>query len=181
MKARSTTTGDDVGLRSETYKALDPAVDPDAKNQVADVELWQGTTDHPADPWTACDTDTPPPSRVTSSASHAPDDGAATDGARTPCAGTETAALTVAPVSVTVVTSAATARVVVLVSTRKPGALPEIVVCPVQYQAEDSASGGLTKAAGVAAAGLDEPRVPTPTAPPTMTATTTTKIGQRRS
>ena len=158
-------------------------MDPEAKYQLADVELWQGPSDQPAGPWTACETDTPPPSRATVSDSKEPDDGTGKEGARTLCAGTETAAFTLAPVSVTVVMSASTARVVALDSTRKPGAGPEGIVCPVQYQAEDSASGALTSAAGVAdaGAGLDDPRVPRPTAAPTMTAATTRSTGQRRS
>src|SRR6516164_2085617 len=184
MKPRSTTTGDVVGLRRETARVLEPAVDPDAKYQSADVELWQGTTDQPAGPCTASDAETPPPSRVTVSACHEPDDGTGNDGARTLCAATETAALTEAPVSVTVVMSALTARVVVLDSTRKPLAGPDGVDWPVQYQAEDSASGALTNAAGVAVAGAElvDPFTPTPMAVPTMMTTATTRsTGHRRS
>jgi hypothetical protein len=182
MKRRSTTTGADVGLRSETHSVLEPAVDPEAKYQLADVELWQGTIDQPAGPWTACDTDTPPPSRVTVSASNEPDDGTASVGVTTLSAGTETMAFTVAPVSVTIVMFAVTARVAELESTSRPAAAFELVVCPVQYQADDSASGALTSDAGVGgvAAGLCDPRVPTKTATPTMTAATTTRTGQRR-
>ncbi len=130
--------------------ALPSAVDPSGKYQLADVVLWQGATDHPVDPCTACETATPPPATVTVEASHEPDERLGNDGAITPRAGTETAECTVAPESETDVTSATTACTVVFESTGKPGAAPEATDCPAQYHADDSASGGLTSEAGTA-------------------------------
>ncbi len=61
-----------------------------------------------------------------------------------------------------------------LVRTRKPGDTPEAVDCPVQYHADDSASGAPTSALGAVDGprGADVPRVP---AMPTPATTTTTR------
>ncbi len=101
----------------------------------------------------------------------------------TPRAGTETAERTDAPPSLTDVMSATAWRAVVLERTRNPGTSPEAVVCPVQYHAEDSESGGLTSAVGTAKelADVGDPCVPATTPAITMTATTTRSTGQRRS
>ena len=53
-----------------------------------------------------------------------------------------------APPSLTDVIVPLTERAVVLVRTRKPGDTPEALDCPVQYQADDSASGAPTSALG---------------------------------
>ena len=162
---------------------MDWAVEPPGKYHWADVVLWHGASDQPVDPCTACDTATPPPAVVTVAASQVPEGRFGSDGAITPRAGTETAECTVAPESEAEVMSAGTARDVVLERTRKPGARPEPVVRPVQYHADDSASGGLTNAAGTASAlgGVGEPLVPATTPTTTITAATTTSTGQRRS
>ena len=104
-------------------------------------------------------------------------------GATTPRAGTDTAACTVAPVSVTAVMPAVTARAVVLVSTRNPGDTPDATDCPVQYQAEDSASGAPTIAlgAGVAPTGAGVPRAPAAMATPAITTTARATTRHRRS
>ncbi len=104
-------------------------------------------------------------------------------GTTTPWAGTATAACTVAPVSVTAVMPAVMGLDVVLVSTRKPGATPDAMDCPVQYHAEDSASGAPTIApgAGVAPTGVGVPRAPAATATPTITTTARATTRHRRS
>ena len=142
-KLRSTTTGMDVGLRSARLNPSVPSVDPPAKYHVADVVLWHGATDQPDVPSTVWLTETPPPASVTVCASQLPDDGAVNDGTTVWRAGTDTAVCSVAPVSVTVSMVAATGRAVVLANTSWPGSTPEPaepVDCPVQYQADDSAS-----------------------------------------
>ena len=77
----------------------------------------------------------------------------------------------------TAVMVAVTGRVVVLVRTRKPGDTPPAVDWPVQYQADDSASGAPTSALGdgAAPAGAGVPRTPTATATPATTTTTTSE------
>ena len=116
---------------------------PPGKYQLAAVVLWQGASDHPEEPWTAWVTATPPPETVTVWDSHDPDDKGGMDGVTTAWAGTATAVCTVAPASLTAVMEAATERPVVLVRTRKPGEMPDPEDWPVQYQADDSASGAL--------------------------------------
>ncbi len=150
-KLRSTTTGVDVGLRSETYSASEPAVEPPAKYHRADVVVWQGAWDQPRELPTVWVAATPPPDVMTVSDSQEPDETAGMGGTATPLAGTTTAACPVAPESVTAVMVAVTGRAVVLVSTSEPGDTPPAVDWPVQYQADDSVSGALTRAAGASA------------------------------
>ena len=156
---------------------------PPAKYQLAAVVLWHGASDQPDEPCTAWETARPPPATVTVSDSHVPDDRAGMDGASTAEAGTATAACTEAPVSLTAVMSPVTCLAVVLVRTRKPGEIPEPVDCPVQYQADDSASGASTSALGVtgAPAGAGVLWVPAATPTPTTAARTTSSTRQRRS
>ena len=122
------------------------AVVPEAKYQSGDAVLWHGAWDHPSGLKTDWVTATPPPAVTTLSASHVPEDGAGIAGDTAPSAGTATSVCAVAPVSVTAVTAAVTARAVVLVSTSEPGATPPAVDWPVQYQADDSASGACRRA-----------------------------------
>ena len=103
--------------------------------------LWHGAWDQPSGLKTDWVTATPPPAVTTLSASHVPEESVGIAGATAPSAGTATSVCPVAPVSVTAVTAAVTARAVVLVSTSEPGATPPAVDWPVQYQADDSASG----------------------------------------
>ncbi len=159
MKARSTTTGVEVGFSREMESGSELAVVPPGKYQAEAVVLWHGASDHPDVPWTAWVAATPPPERMTVSDSHDPDGKDGMDGVTTARAGTSTAVCTEAPASLTAVMAAATGRAVVLVRIRKPGAMPEPVDWPVQYQAEDSALGALTSAPGTAgaAAGAEVP------------------------
>ena len=143
--------------------------------------LWHGDTDQPDGAATTWLTATPPPATVTMADNHEPEDGAGTLGTRSPRAGTDTAAFSTDPVSVSSRTVAATARPVVLVRSRKPGAPPAEVVCPVQYQADDSALAGLTSEAGTTSGltGAGVPRAPAATPTPATTTTTSTSILQR--
>jgi hypothetical protein len=184
MKLRSTTTGVDVGLRRDTKRPSEFTVAPPAKYQLADVELWHGAAPQPDEPWTDWETATPPPATVMVSACHEPDDGFGTEGDTTLSAGTATAARASAPASLTAVMSAVMGDRVVLVRTSEPGPHADAVVVPVQYQADDSASGALTSALGAP----DEPaeagvlaRVVRARATPAMTTTTTATTPQRRS
>ncbi len=159
----------------------DPAVVPLGKYQLAEVVLWQGASDQPEGPCTAWVTATPPPEIVTSWENHEPDAGRASEGTTTPRAGTATAVFAAAPVSDTSVTVPADAADVVFVSTSSPGATPDAPDCPVQYHADDSASGAPTTDARpleVAGAGL---RVPATTPTTATTAATKTSTRQRRS
>jgi hypothetical protein len=183
MKLRSTTTGVDVGLRSETYSPSPFAVVPPGKYHDADVVLWHGDWDQPEDPCTACVTATPPPETDTISDSQDPVDNAGMDGATTLAAGTATAVRSEEPPSVTVVIVPETGPLDVLVRTRRPGDTPEAVDCPVQYQADDSASGAGTSAPGAAGApsGAAVPRVLLPMPTPASTSTTRASTRHRRS
>jgi hypothetical protein len=137
----------------------------------------------PVEPCTDWETATPPPATVTVSACQDPDEGLETDGDTTPSPGTLTVACTEAPASLTAVMLAVTGAAVVLVSTRAPGAEPVAVDMPVQYQAEDSASGALTSALGTPDEPADVATLPpeaTASETPAITATTTTTTGQRR-
>ena len=182
-KLRSTTTGVEDGLRRETSRVSAAAVDPPAKYHWADAVLWQGVWDQPKALCTDWVTATPPPDVITVSDSHEPDDKAGMVGTTTPWAGTATAVCAVAPESVVVVMPALTVLVVVLVSTREPGDAPAAVVCPVQYQAVDSASGAPTSALGFGAAptGAGVPRTPTAMATPATTTMTRAATRHRRS
>jgi hypothetical protein len=184
MKLRSTTTGVEVGLRSDTKRPSELAVVPPAKYQWADVELWHGATPQPDELCTDWDTAIPPPATVTVSACQEPDDGLGKEGDTTLSPGTLTAACTTPPASLTAVMAAETGAGVVLVSTSAPGADPEAVLVPVQYQADDSASGALTDPLGVPDEPADAgapPRVATATDTPAITATTTTRTRHRGS
>ena len=80
--------------------------------------------------------------------------------------------------------SALTGFDAVLVRTREPGAVPDAVFGPVQYQAEDSASGALTSAPGAWDEPADAggpPRAAAATAMPAITNATTSTTSQRRS
>jgi hypothetical protein len=73
---------------------------------------------------------------------------------------------------------------VVLVSTSDPGDAPEAVVGPVQYHADDSASGALTSVLGAPDEPADAgvlPRFAMATATPASTTTTIATTPQRRS
>ena len=156
---------------------------PPGKYQPAAVVLWQGAEDQPAEPWTAWLTATPPPETVTVWDSQDPDERGGMVGVTTARAGTATAACTVAPASLTAVTVAATERAVVLVRMRKPGARPDPVDWPVQYQAEDSALGALTRVLGAAGAppGAGASGLPAAMPTPATTNTTTASTTHRRS
>ena len=156
---------------------------PEAKYHSGDAVLWHGAWDQPSGLKTDWVTATPPPAVTTLSASHVPEESVGIAGATAPSAGTATSVCPVAPVSVTAVTAAVTARAVVLVSTSEPGATPPAVDWPVQYQADDSASGAPTSALGVGAAatGAGEPCRPTATAIPATTSTTRATTRHRRS
>jgi hypothetical protein len=120
---------------------------------------------------------------VTVSACQDPDEGLETGGDATLSPGTLTVECTKAPASLTAVMLAVTGPGVVLVSTSAPGAEPVAVDMPVQYQADDSASGAPTSALGVPDEPTDVrplPREATASDTPAITATTTTRIGQRR-
>src|SRR5580700_385935 len=108
MKVRSTTTGVDVGLSSETYSGSEFAVVPPGKYHWSAVVLWHGVSDQPDEPLTAWVTATPPPETVTVWASHDPDVRGGMDGATASCAGTATTVCTVSPESLTEVTVAVT-------------------------------------------------------------------------
>src|SRR5580700_5600706 len=183
MKVRSTTTGVDVGLRSETYSPSEFAVVPPGKNHEADVLLWHGAWDQPEAACTACETATPPPETDTISDSQDPEDSAGMDGATTAPAGTATAVRWEEPPSVTAVIVPETDPREVLVRTRKPGDTPDAVDWPVQYQADDSASGAGTSAPGgaVPPRGAAVPRVPAPMPTPASTSTTRASTRHRRS
>ena len=126
-KARSTTTGVDVGFRSEMSKPFAPAVLPIGKYHDDEVVETQGVTDHPVDPWTSSLTATPPPEIVTISDSHDPDVGEGREGTTWPRAGMATAVRTEVPASVTSVMEPVAARVVVLVRRMLPTAAPDAV------------------------------------------------------
>ena len=149
-------------------------MEPPPKYHWAEVVLWHGACDQPEELLTVWVTATPPPEVMTVSDSHEPVDTGGMSGVATPLAGTATAACAVAPESVTAVMAAVTGRVVVLVSTRDPGDTPPAVDWPVQYQADDSASGAATIALGdgAAPAGAGVPRTPSATATPATTTTT---------
>ena len=103
-KLRSTTTGVEVGLSSETYSASAPAVEPPAKYHVAEVVLWHGACGparravHRLGDRHATTGDRSPSRTPTS-----PTTAAGMGGATTPWAGTATAVCAVAPASVTAV------------------------------------------------------------------------------
>ena len=158
-------------------------MEPAAKYHWAEVVLRHGAWDQPNESLTVCVTATPPPAVITVSASQDPDERAGIAGVATPPAGTPTAACAVAPLSVTAVIVAVTGRVAVLVRMRKPGDTPPAVDWPVQYQADDSASGAPTIALGegAAVAGAGAPRTPSATATPATTSTTRASTRHRRS
>jgi hypothetical protein len=182
-KLRSTTTGVDEGLSSETSRVFAAAVDPPAKYHWADVVLWQGAWDQPSALCTDWVTAIPPPAVITVSDSHEPDESAGMEGTTTPPAGTANAVCALAPESEVVVMLAFTGFVVVLVKTRDPGDAPAAVLCPVQYHAVDSASGAPTSALGVGVAptGVGVPRTLTARATPATTTTTTAATRHLRS
>jgi hypothetical protein len=100
-----------------------------------------------------------------------------------PRAGTVSAMVALAAVSVTAETRPDTARLVVLVRTSDPTATwPVGVDCPVQYQADDSASAAVTKAPGATggAPGRAVPGEVAATPRPAMTAAATSRTGHRR-
>ncbi len=145
--------------------------------------LWHGASAQPVGPCAVSDTATPPPFKETVSDSQVPVLGVGTYATVCPRAGTETELCTLTPVSVTALIVPETLRSPVFVRTTKPGASwPDAVVCPVQYQAEDSASGAPSMAAGVTggppAALLPGERAAK--AKPTITAMTTTITTHRR-
>jgi hypothetical protein len=180
---RSTTTGVDVGFSSEMESVSAAAVEPPGKYHWAEVVVWHGACDQPKEPFTAWVTATPPPDVMTVSDTQEPDASAGTAGVTTPCAGTAATVLAVAPESDVAVMSAVTVLAVVLVKTKKPGDAPPATDWPVQYQADDSASGAPTSALGVGAAatGAGAPRTPTAIATPPTTSTTSAATRQRRS
>ena len=147
-KLRSTTTGVDVGFSSDIDSVSAAAVEPPAKYHWAELVVWHGACDQPNEPFTVWVTATPPPDVMTVSDTHEPDASAGTAGVTTPYAGTAAVVSAVAPEFDVAVMSAVTGFAIVLVSTRKPGDPPPAVVWPVQYQAEDSASGAPTSAPG---------------------------------
>src|ERR1019366_2738936 len=176
-KLTSTTSGVDVGLKRAMKRAFDPVVTPVGKYHCCAVPLWQGASAQPDAPCTACETATPPPVNVTDSESHVPDLGVGTLATSCPRPGTETGLCTFAPVSVTPSIVPVTAPFPVFVRTSEPGASwPAAVVCPVQYHADDSASGAPAMAAGLRGGPpvtlFPRGRAATPT--PTNTASTTT-------
>ena len=73
VKLRSTTSGVEVGLKSDMNSAFEPVVTPLGKYHCCDVLLWHGASAHPDDPCSVCDTATPPPDKVTASEIHVPD------------------------------------------------------------------------------------------------------------
>ena len=159
------------------------AVEPLAKYHWAEVVLWQGACDHPREPATVWVTATPPPEVMTVSDTHEPDAREGMAGATTPYAGIAAAVCAVAPESDVAVMSAVTDFEVVLVRTRKPGDTPPAADWPVQYQADDSASGAPTSVLGIGAAatGAGAPRTPTAMPTPATTRTTSAATCHRRS
>src|SRR5581483_1472308 len=181
-KVMSTTSGLEVGLNTEMKSPSEPVVTPLAKYHCWDVWLAHGASDQPALPCTACVTATPPLPSTTSCATHVPELGAGTLGTSWPRAGITTEVSTWAPVSLVEVIVPRTVCPVVLVSTKVPSAIPPVgVVCPVQYQADDSVPGPLTKAAGVRAGPPDRavPGVRAATATPATTTRDTATMTQR--
>jgi hypothetical protein len=86
------------------------------------------------------------------------------------------------PESVTSVIEPVAALVVVLVRRMLPAATPDAVDWPVQYQADDSAFGGLTSAPGTGCAPAGGAlRVATTTPTAAITTMTTARTIQRRS
>ena len=146
-KLRSTTSGVEVGLKSATNSAFDPVVTPLGKYHCCEVLLWHGASAQPDGPCSVCDTATPPPDKVTASESHVPDVGRRDSGTQLAACRHRNrrrhrGARYRSPPSIVPVT----VRVPVLVRTTEPGAsCPAAVVCPVQYQADDSASGAPTR------------------------------------
>src|SRR3984957_1851876 len=181
-KLRSTTTGVEVGFSNDMESVLAAAVEPPAQYHGGEVVVWHGACDQPNEPLTVWLTATPPPDVMTVSDTQEPDESAGTAGVTTPCAGTAAVVSAVAPESDVAVMAAVTGLAVVLVSTRKPGDAPAAVDWPVQYQAEDSASGAPTTAlgAGAAATGAGAPRTAAAIPTPATTSTTSAATRHRR-